>query len=234
MITLRKSENRGYANHGWLEANHTFSFAGFHDEEFMGFGPLRVLNQDRIEAGAGFATHGHRDMEITTYVIEGSLEHKDNMGNGSRIRPGEVQLMSAGNGVLHSEHNGSNEKELRLLQMWVQPEKSGGSPRYEQKDFGDALNSGGLQLVVSSNGRDGSLRIGQDASMFAGRLRSGEKIEHHLGQTKIVWLHVATGSLIINGLELGPGDGAGIKEESTLKIDVLQETTVILWEFVDQ
>jgi redox-sensitive bicupin YhaK (pirin superfamily) len=168
MITIRRSEERGHADHGWLDTCHTFSFAGYHDPEHMGFGLLRVLNQDRVEPAMGFGTHGHRDMEIVTYMLEGVLEHKDSMGNGSQMRPGEVQLMSAGRGVTHSEFNASKTEGLHLLQMWVHPRETGTEPRYEQKEFPEEVRRGKLLLVVSPDGADGSLTIGQDARLYAG------------------------------------------------------------------
>ena len=174
MITLRKSEDRGHANHGWLDARHTFSFGSYHDPDHMGFSELRVINQDRIEAAQGFGTHGHQDMEIVTYVLSGILEHKDSMGNGSTILPGEVQLMSAGTGVSHSEFNGSETEELRLLQMWILPSERGTQPRYEQKEFPASERTGKLRLVVSPDGMDGSLTIGQDVRLFVGSLCDGD------------------------------------------------------------
>ena len=180
MITPRRSEDRGHANHGWLDANHTFSFAGYFDPEWIQFGELRVLNQDRIAPGMGFGTHGHEDMEIVTYVLEGSLEHRDSMGTGSRLTPGMVQLMSAGSGVTHSEFNGSREEELHLLQMWVMPAERGTRPRYEECQFEELEQvTGRLHLVVSPDGRDGSLSIGQDARLFAGRF-AAEAIRYSL------------------------------------------------------
>ena len=233
MIQIRKSEDRGHAQHGWLDAKHSFSFAGYHDPGHMGFGPLRVLNQDHIAAGKGFGTHPHRDMEIVTYVLEGVLEHKDDMGNGSQMRNGEVQLMSAGSGVQHSEFNPSPEQGLHLLQMWIMPTQQGTQPRYAQKTFPSAERRGKLRLVVSPDEAQGSLRIGQDARMFAGLFGPGEAAKHSLGQ-RGAWLHVASGSLNLNGIELHAGDGAAIQSEAQLSLEGIEESEIVLWDFAMQ
>lgn len=231
MIEIRKSDDRGHANHGWLDARHTFSFAEYHDPEFMGFGPLRVLNQDRIRAGKGFPPHPHRDMEIVTYVLSGILEHEDSMGNGSQIRPGEVQLMSAGRGVMHSEFNGSDHEDLHLLQMWIVASKKRTEPRYEQRAFTAAERTGSLRLVVSPDERDGSLRIGQDALLFSGLFAPGHTATHDLDRGRSAWLHVARGRISLNGLVLATGDGAGIRDEKRLELDGVEDADVVLWEF---
>ena len=231
MITPRRSEDRGHANHGWLDANHTFSFAGYFDPEWIQFGELRVLNQDRIAPGMGFGTHGHEDMEIVTYVLEGSLEHRDSMGTGSRLTPGMVQLMSAGSGVTHSEFNGSREEELHLLQMWVMPAERGTRPRYEECQFEELEQvTGRLHLVVSPDGRDGSLSIGQDARLFAGRFAAGESSTHELAPGRMAWLHLARGRMRVGDTELGAGDGAAIREEEALLLRGLEDSELVLWD----
>lgn len=229
MITVRRSDDRGHANHGWLEARHTFSFADYFDPDFVQFGLLRVLNQDRVQPGQGFGTHGHRDMEIVTYVLEGELEHKDSMGNGSRILPGEVQLMSAGTGVTHSEFNGSSTESLHLLQMWVLPREQGTAPRYEQKSFEDELQ-GALRLVVDPDGADGALTIGQDARLRAGRLATGENATYELPAGRMAWLHLARGRLRVEEVELAGGDGAAIRDEASLELASLEDSDLVLWE----
>jgi len=230
MITIRSSKARGHADHGWLDTFHTFSFADYLDPDFVRFGVLRVLNQDRVAPGKGFGTHGHQNMEIVSYVLEGVLEHKDSMGNGSQMRPGDVQLMSACTGVRHSEFNASADEELRLLQMWVVPEKNGTAPRYEQKTFSSAERQGRLRLVVSPDGADGSLTIGQDARLFAGLLAAGETTQHELPAGRSAWLHVARGRIQLDGELLGPGDGAGIRDETRLALAAVEDAELVLWE----
>ncbi len=230
MIQIRRSQDRGHANHGWLAANFTFSFADYYDPEWMHFGPLRVINQDRIQPAQGFGTHGHKDMEIVTYVLDGVLEHKDSMGNGSQIRPGEVQFMSAGSGVTHSEFNGSDTEPLHLLQMWVFPSETGTTPRYEQKTFSEEQRRKGLCLVVSPEGEDGSLTIGQDARLYAALLGPGERRTHELAPGRSAWLHVARGRLRLKGQELGPGDGAGIRAETQLDLQGIEDAELVLWD----
>ncbi|MEZ5977271.1 MAG: pirin family protein [Planctomycetota bacterium] len=229
MITIRRSEERGHADHGWLDAHHTFSFADYFDPDFVQFGTLRVINQDRVKPGKGFPTHGHRDMEIVTYVLDGLLEHRDSMGNGSQIRPGEVQYMSAGRGVTHSEFNASATDELHLLQMWVLPRKSGGEPRYDQKDFPEAERRGKLRLVVSPDGRDGSITIGQDAELRVGTLDAGDRVRQSIPADRVAWLHVAKGRVKLDGEELGPGDGAGIRDAATIELEGVEHADVVLW-----
>jgi redox-sensitive bicupin YhaK (pirin superfamily) len=230
MIQLRRSAERGHADHGWLDARYTFSFAGYRDPRHMGFSALRVLNQDRIAAGAGFPPHPHQDMEIVTYVLEGALEHRDSMGNGSLVRPGEVQYMSAGRGVEHSEANASREQPLHLLQMWVLPREKGGPPRYDQRDFPLDERRGRLRLALSPDGRDGSIRIGQDASLRLGALARGERVEHALAPGRAAWLHVARGRLRLGSEELGPGDGAGLRDEPGLVLEGLEQAELVLWD----
>jgi len=230
MIRIRRSDERGHADHGWLDTHHTFSFADYHDPDFMGFSVLRVLNQDRVAPGHGFPRHGHRDMEIVSVVLEGVLEHEDSLGNGSQMRPGEVQLMSAGTGVLHSEYNGSEKDPLHFLQMWIEPARRGTKPRYEQKMFAPAERRGRLRLVVSPDARDGSLTIAQDARLFAATLDGAEKIRHELAPERVAWLHVARGKLQLNGERLGPGDGAAIVDEKALALEHGEGAELVLWE----
>ncbi len=229
MIRIRRSKDRGHANHGWLDTYHTFSFADYRDADFMGFSELRVLNQDRVQARKGFQTHGHRDMEIVTYVLEGVLEHKDSMGNGSQMRPGEVQLMSAGTGVTHSEFSASDD-ELHFLQMWILPARTGTTPRYEQQEFPEAERRGRLRLVVSPDGHDGSLTIGQDVRLFAGLLDGAEAFSHELPNQRSAWLHVARGELTVNGYRLSAGDGAAIRDESILNFERGSAAEFVLWD----
>jgi len=230
MIQPRRSNERGHADHGWLDTYHTFSFANYYDPEFLHFGHLRVLNQDRVVAGQGFGTHGHRDMEIVSYVLDGVLEHRDSMGNGSQMRPGDVQLMSAGTGVTHSEFNSSRTEALHFLQMWVFPRENGTQPRYEQKAFAPAERQGRLRLVVSPDGADGSLTIGQDAHLYAGLFAPGETTRHGLAAGRAAWLHVARGAVRLNGLELRAGDGAAIRDERELALEGVADAEVVLWE----
>ena len=230
MISIRRSEHRGFASHGWLETYHTFSFADYHDPDYMGFSVLRVINQDRVAPGKGFQTHGHENMEIVTYVLEGVVEHEDSMGNTSQIRPGEVQLMSAGTGVRHSEVNPSQREHLALLQMWILPSKSGTEPRYKQKAFAEEDRRGRLRLVVSPDGRDGSLTIGQDTCLYAGLLSRGEATEQSLAPGRSAWVHVARGTVTLNGEKLGPGDGAGITKLEVLSFKGTDDADVLLFD----
>jgi redox-sensitive bicupin YhaK (pirin superfamily) len=217
MITIRKAEERGHANHGWLDTYHTFSFADYYDPEHMGFRSLRVINDDVVKPGRGFGTHGHRDMEIITVVLDGELAHKDSMGTGSVIRPGEVQRMSAGTGVTHSEQNPSDDHELHLLQIWILPERGGMKPSYEQKHFPPEERKGQLRLVASPDGRDGSVTIHQDAALYVSTL-DGETVTHDFGPNRYGWLHVAKGTVTLNGETLQAGDGAAIEKEGTVTL----------------
>jgi hypothetical protein len=234
MITLRPSAARGHANHGWLDSYHTFSFANYFDPAHMGFGQLRVLNQDRVAPGQGFGTHGHRDMEIVSYVLEGTLEHKDSLGNGAQMRPGEVQLMSAGRGVTHSEFNPSRSEGLHFLQMWVLPQETGTNPSYQQKDFPLAERRGRLRLVVSPGGREGSLKIRQDAALYVATLGPGERVSLPLAADRAAWLHVARGRLRLGAQTLGAGDGAAIEDERELVLEGLEDSELVLWELAAQ
>jgi len=206
MLELRKAGDRGYADHGWLKSFHSFSFADYQDPEHMGFGALRVINEDRIHPGTGFGTHGHRDMEIISYVLEGALAHKDSMGNGSSIVPGDVQRMSAGKGVLHSEYNHAQDGVTHFLQIWIEPDVTGIAPGYEQKHFDAASKRGRLRLVASPDGRDGSVRIHQDALLYAALLDGAERVVHGVRPGRRAYVHVARGSVTANGRTLGAGD----------------------------
>jgi redox-sensitive bicupin YhaK (pirin superfamily) len=231
MIRVRRSEDRGHADHGWLNTYHTFSFGSYHDPDFVHFSVLRVLNQDRVAPGRGFGTHGHDNMEIVSYVLDGVLEHKDSMGTGSQIRAGDVQLMSAGAGVTHSEFNASPDRELHFLQMWIIPARRGTPPRYEQKTFPPSERLGRLRLVVSPDGREGSLTIGQDAELYAATLSAGDAVEHALESGRCGWLHVARGRVRLHDTELEPGDGAGIVSEGVVRLEGLDgDTEVVVWD----
>ena len=218
MLTIRKSEERGHANHGWLDTHHSFSFANYYDPRHMGFRDLRVINDDRIEAGAGFPNHSHRDMEIITYVVEGALAHRDSMGNGSVIRPGEVQRMSAGTGVAHSEFNPSDDEALRLLQIWIRPNAMGLAPGYEQKHFSEEERHNRLLLVASPDGAQDSVRLNQDVYLYASLLSAGEALRQRIAPGRHAWLQVVEGKLSVNGAPLSEGDGAAFSDESELEI----------------
>ncbi|MEK7244777.1 MAG: pirin family protein [Pseudomonadota bacterium] len=218
MITVRPSSARGAADHGWLVARHTFSFADYQDPAHMGFRALRVINEDIVRPGKGFGTHGHRDMEIVTYVLSGALEHKDSLGNGSMIRPGEVQRMSAGTGIRHSEFNPSADADVHLLQIWLVPEREGIAPGYEQKTFPIAAEPDRLWLVASRDGRAGSLTIHQDADLYAARLAPGGHIAASLAPGRHAWVQVAKGALNVNGVALEQGDGAALSDETAIDI----------------
>jgi redox-sensitive bicupin YhaK (pirin superfamily) len=228
-MQIRRSGERGHAQHGWLDSFHTFSFADYNDPKHMGFRALRVINEDRVAPGQGFGQHGHRDMEIVTYVLEGALEHKDSMGNGSVMRPGDVQRMSAGTGVMHSEFNASKSEPVHFLQIWIQPDKSGHQPGYEQKTFGDDRR-GKLRLIASPDGRDGSVRIHQNASMFGSLLTAGEKVTHDLQAGRGAWVHVVRGSVTIRGAELATGDAVSFVEPGAIECVAKTDAEVILFD----
>jgi redox-sensitive bicupin YhaK (pirin superfamily) len=218
MMTIRRAADRGHAQHGWLDSYHTFSFADYQDPAHMGFRSLRVINEDRVQPGQGFGTHGHRDMEILSFVLEGALEHKDSIGTGSVIKPGDVQRMSAGTGVRHSEFNASKTELVHFLQIWIQPDRAGHAPGYEQKTFSDAEKRGRLRLVASGDGRDGSVTIHQDASLHAGLFDRGERASFDLAPGRHAWIHVAKGSLSVNGEILRAGDAAAIDTAGKIEL----------------
>ena len=230
MITPRPADQRSHADHGWLKTYHTFSFNTYYDPAWNGFRQLRVINEDFVKPGKGFGTHPHRDMEIITYILEGALEHKDSMGNGSVIRPGDVQRMSAGSGVTHSEFNPSETDSVHLLQIWIFPEEKGLPPSYEQKIFSreDKLNR--LRLIASPDGADGSVKIHQDARLYATILQEGRSVTHTPGEQRHAWLHVAEGKVRLGDTVLGAGDSAAISEETSLTLTGLTETELLLFD----
>ncbi len=230
MITLRKSSDRGHADHGWLHSDHTFSFADYYDPQEMGWGPLRVINEDRVEPGKGFGTHGHRDMEIISYVLSGQLQHKDSMGNGTVIRPGDVQRMSAGTGVQHSEFNPSPDSLVHFLQIWIEPETRGIAPSYEEKFFSPEDKQGQLRLVASRDGREGSVTIHQDADLFTSLLSAKEQIAHRIAAGRLAYLHLITGAVHVNGVALKTGDAAKIQAEEALVIVADEESELLLFD----
>jgi redox-sensitive bicupin YhaK (pirin superfamily) len=218
MITVRRSSERGHAERGWLKSFHTFSFADYYDPRFMGFHDLRVINEDWIAGGQGFPTHPHKDMEIITYVISGELSHKDSLGNGAAIRPGEVQRMSAGTGIRHSEFNSKKDEETHLLQIWILPEEEGLRPGYAQKNFADKLATEQLVLTVSRDGRDGSLTMNQDADFYVAKWGKADSFDFKARSGRKFWLQVVNGQLLMNGNKLEPGDAAAVSDEPTLRI----------------
>jgi hypothetical protein len=230
MITLRRSQERGYADHGWLKSFHSFSFADYHDPAQMGFGPLRVINEDRVAPGTGFGTHGHRDMEIISYVLDGELAHRDSMGNGSVIRPGDVQRMSAGSGVRHSEFNHAQDRTTHFLQIWIEPNVTGIAPSYEEKRFSDADKQGRLRLVASPDGADGSVHIHQDARMYVSRLAPGQSLSAELAAGRLGYLHLVRGALTVNGQRLDGGDAAKVRDESRLAIGAEGDSELLLFD----
>jgi redox-sensitive bicupin YhaK (pirin superfamily) len=230
MITLRKANDRGHADHGWLNSWHSFSFADYHDPAHMGFGPLRVINEDRIAPGTGFGTHGHRDMEILSYVLEGAIAHKDNMGNGSAIVPGDVQRMSAGRGVMHSEYNHSKEGLAHFLQIWIEPNQRGIAPSYEQKHFDAAAKRGKLALVASGDAREGSVTLHQDASLYAGLFDGAERAVHALAPGRRAYVHVARGSILVNGQPLSAGDALMAEETAQIVLEQGVGAEVLLFD----
>lgn len=230
MITIRNADDRGHAEHGWLDSRHTFSFADYYDEQHMGFRTLRVINEDRVEPGQGFGTHPHRDMEIISYVLEGALEHKDSMGTSSIIKPGEVQRMSAGTGVLHSEYNPSRKEPVHFLQIWIYPEKKGVKPGYAQKAFPAAERTNRLRLVASRDGRDGSISINQDADLYTTLLGKGASVSHELRSGRFAWVQVARGEVTLNGKPLRAGDGASVSGEKALELKGSKDAEVLVFD----
>lgn len=213
MIRIRKAAERGHADHGWLQSAHSFSFAGYHDPRFMGFGPLRVLNDDRVAPGKGFGIHGHQDMDIVTYVLSGALEHQDSLGTGSVLRHGDVQRMSAGTGVHHSEFNHSTHEPVHFLQVWIIPAARGIAPSYEQKQFAPEALQGQLRLIVSRDGREGSVQVNEDVQVYASVLGAGERVQHRLAAGRLCYLHLATGATNVDGRELFAGDALTFENE---------------------
>ncbi|SEO69933.1 pirin family protein [Nitrosovibrio sp. Nv6] len=230
MMEVRRARERGHADHGWLNSWHSFSFADYHDPEHIQFRALRVINDDTVEPGGGFGTHSHRDMEIVSYVLEGALAHRDNMGNGSVIHPGSVQRMSAGTGVQHSEFNASSSEQVHFLQIWFLPNKTGIPPGYEEKYFDDAVKRGRLCLIASPDGADGSVKIHADAKMLAGLVDGGERVEHRVGDGHLIYVHVARGSVSLNGMLLQAGDGAKLTGENHLILDQGRKAEVLVFE----
>lgn len=230
MLKIRKSKERGFANHGWLKSYHSFSFAEYYDPNHIHFGNLRVINEDFIAANKGFGEHPHNDMEIITYVISGELKHRDSMGNSSIIRPNEVQIMSAGNGVFHSEFNNSSDQETHLLQIWIFPQEKQIKPRYGQKSFIDKFATEDLALVVSKEGRDGSLAINQEAEIFIGKFKAGKNLDFDIKTNRKIWIQLVKGSLSVNGITLEKGDGLAVFDEKSIKLGANKECEFLLFD----
>jgi len=230
MITIRRANERGHFDHGWLNTYHTFSFDQYYDPRYMGFRQLRVINEDFVAPGRGFPRHGHRDMEIITYILEGALKHEDSMGNGSVIRPGDVQRMTAGTGVRHSEQNASDKERVHLLQIWILPHTVGLEPGYEQKAFTDEARRGQMRLIASADGRDGSVEVHQDVSLFASLLAAGAEVNHAMDQRRYAWIQVARGSLSVNDENANQGDGLVVVGESSLQIRANEDAELLLFD----
>ena len=230
MIKIRRAEERGHANHGWLDSHHTFSFADYYDPNHMGFRALRVINDDRVKGGMGFGTHGHRDMEIISYVLEGALAHKDSMGTADTIRPGDVQRMSAGTGVMHSEFNASKSELVHFLQIWLLPDKRGIKPSYEQKRFSDEEKAGQLRLVASPTATEGSLQIHTDARVYAGTFAKGQSAEVTIASGRHAWVHVARGEVKVNGELVKDGDGVALSDEPAVRVEGTSNGEVIVFD----
>ena len=228
MITVRPSQARGHANFGWLDSKHTFSFGSYYDPNYLGFGNLRVINEDRVKAGQGFGPHGHRDMEIITYVLDGALEHRDSMGHGSVICPGDVQRISAGSGIAHSEFNASKTDSVHFLQIWILPNTKGLEPNYEEKHFTLAQKQGQLRLVASGDGRNDSIKIHQDVDLYAAVLKEGDRLNYAVNSNRSLWLQVARGSVTINGKTVNSGDGIAITQEPKIALIATSNDTEIL------
>jgi redox-sensitive bicupin YhaK (pirin superfamily) len=233
-MEIRRSNERGLAEHGWLKSFHTFSFADYHDPKHMGFGPLRVINEDRVQAGQGFGTHGHSDMEIISYVLEGELAHKDSMGNGSVIRRGDVQRMSAGTGVRHSEYNASNNDLVHFLQIWIVPSERGIKPSYEEKHFDEASKRGTLRLIASSDARDGSVRLHQDADLYATLVNGDEKVAFEPRPGRLVYVHVVRGEAQVNGQPLAAGDAMKLSGgDNEVRIERGRDAEILIFDLVE-
>jgi redox-sensitive bicupin YhaK (pirin superfamily) len=230
MLDIRRASDRGHARHGWLDSYHSFSFADYHDPRHMGFGPLRVINEDRVQPGMGFGTHGHRDMEIVTYVLSGRLEHKDSMGTGSIIAPGDVQSMSAGRGVRHSEYNPSASEGTHFLQIWIEPDVTGIEPRYQQTHFADDAKRGRLRVVASPDGEDGSVVIRQNARVYAALVAGEESVAHALAPGRRAYVHIVRGAAQVNGTPLAAGDAAKITGESSVRVDHGDDAEILLFD----
>jgi redox-sensitive bicupin YhaK (pirin superfamily) len=230
MITIRKSRERGHFDHGWLNTYHTFSFDQYYDPRYMGFRSLRVINEDFVAGGRGFPPHGHRDMEIITYILEGALKHEDSMGNGSVIRPGDVQRMTAGTGVRHSEKNASDKERVHLLQIWIMPNAESLAPGYEQKAFSEQERRGQLRLIASEDGRDESVRLNQDVSLFASILDDDQEVERTMDANRYGWIQVARGAIVVNGEKAEQGDGVVIVAESSLSIRAEEPAEILLFD----
>jgi hypothetical protein len=230
MLNVRKSNERGAASFGWLKSRHTFSFGHYYDPKHMGFGPLRVINEDNVAPGRGFDSHGHRNMEIISYVLDGALEHKDSMGNGSVLRYGDVQRMSAGSGVVHSEYNHSKTEGVHFLQIWIEPNVQGGDPGYEEKHFDAASKTGRLRLIASPDGREGSVSMRQDAEIYATILNGGEALTHPLRAGRQAYVHVVRGSVSVNGVALGGGDALKVSEEAQVVLADAVDTEVLVFD----
>ena len=230
MIEVRKASERGHGDHGWLNSYHTFSFASYRDPKHMGFRSLRVMNEDRVAAGQGFGEHAHDNMEIVSYVLEGALEHKDSLGNGEVLKPGEFQRISAGTGITHSEFNPSDNEPTHFYQIWLLPKSQGIEPSYEQKHFTDAELNNALRVVASPDGRDGSLSIHQDANIYLSKLKNGNSISHNIPEGHYAWLQVLRGSVTLNGQALGTSDGAAISDETELNITANSDAEIMLFD----
>lgn len=230
MIEIRRSEDRGHGDHGWLDSHHSFSFGEYHDPRHMGFGPLRVINEDRVVPGAGFGAHGHRDMEIISYVLSGELAHKDSLGNGSTIRPGDVQRMSAGTGIRHSEFNPSQREPVHFLQIWIEPAKTGIVPGYEEKHFDAADKRGRLRLIASPDGAEGSVRIHQDARVYSGLFDGGESASLDVAAGRGIYVHVARGRIVANGEALNAGDALKLTQVMQLRLESGQQAEVLVFD----
>jgi redox-sensitive bicupin YhaK (pirin superfamily) len=232
MIQIRRAEDRGHAEHGWLDSRHTFSFADYHDPRFMGFGPLRVINEDRVQPARGFGTHSHRDMEIISYVLEGALEHKDSMGNGSVLRPGFVQRMTAGTGVRHSEFNHSPSELVHFLQIWIVPDRPSLPPGYEEREFKQTEKLGKLRLIASRDGRDASVTVHQDVDLYASVLPAENTVEHAPRPGRKIWVQVARGAVDASGERLRAGDGIAIMDEARIAIRAEEPAEILLFDMV--
>lgn len=230
MISIRHAEDRGVANFGWLDSRHSFSFGHYYDPDHMGFGPLRVINEDKVLGGQGFDTHGHENMEIISYVLSGALEHKDSIGTGSVIRPGDVQRMSAGTGIRHSEFNHSETDPVHFLQIWILPERQGLEPDYEEKSFSEEERSGALRLLAARDGRGGALTINQDVDLYGALMGDGETLTHALRDGRKAWVQVARGSVTLNGEQLYPGDGAAVSGEARLELTATSDAEILLFD----